>query len=133
MTQAAIALPFSIDPFGNVTKADSDQKLWGDRVRSVIGTALKERVVNPTFGTMIPFYSFINQQEGTEKVQRAVEKAFLDHLPLLSLSEVKVVAGEGDGTLNVTIIYDLPDNKTANVNLGFVRLSATDPLYEETS
>jgi phage baseplate assembly protein W len=51
MAEKTIALPFSVDPYGKVTVASDQSKIWADRVRSVIGTFLRERVMRPEFGT----------------------------------------------------------------------------------
>ena len=55
MSEIAMSLPFSIDPYGKVSSTTDQKKIWADKVRSVLGTALRERVMLPTFGTLIPY------------------------------------------------------------------------------
>jgi phage baseplate assembly protein W len=133
MAQQAIALPFSIDSFGNISKSDTPQKFWGDKVKSVVGTAIQERVMRPTFGTRIPFSVFDNQEDATIRIQSTVEKAFDEWLPLLNLGEVSVTSGDVTGELKVLITYSLPDERESSIEVGFVKIDATNPTYEETS
>jgi phage baseplate assembly protein W len=132
-TQSAISLPFSLDSFGNIAKATTPQKFWGDRVRSVIGTALRERVMQPDFGTNIPFTIFNNQDQASVQIQNAVEQAFPEWLPSLDLGDVTVTTDDVSGEIKVLITYSLPDKKEVSTEIGFVSIDSTNPFYEEIS
>ena len=45
MAEKTLALPFSVDPYGKISVTSEQSKIWADRVRSVIGTTLRERVM----------------------------------------------------------------------------------------
>ena len=131
MAEVTIQLPFSIDSYGKVSSTTSQSKIWADRVRSVIGTTLRERVMRPTFGTVIPYALFDSAETASAEVKAEVDKAFSSQLPLLRLQETDTTFDEYTNTLNVTIVYDLPNNERVTTNVGLVLVRGNKPMYEE--
>ena len=131
MAEKAIALPFSINSFGRVTDTTEMSKIWADRVRSVIGTALRERVMLPDFGTDIPSSVFETTEEADSQVQTEVIRAFNEQLSALTLDEVTSTFDEFTGVMNVDITYALPNDEVINTSIGLVSLAGTAPIYEE--
>lgn len=130
--EVAIALPFSIDPYGRVTQTTDQTKIWADKVRSVIGTALNERVMRPLFGTDIPLAVFENQTDAQGIVQDLVSTSFNTQLPRLTLQSVSSVFDEYTSTLNVEVIYALPNDEVVSTTIGFIALEGNLIPYEET-
>lgn len=131
MAEITIALPFSIDPYGKVSSTTSQSKIWADRVRSIIGTTLRERLMRPTLGTLIPYALFESSSAAEAEVKAEVTRAFDAQLALLKLQETTVTIDEYTNVLNVTIIYDLPNNETVTTNIGLILIDGTKPAYEE--
>jgi phage baseplate assembly protein W len=131
MAEKAIALPFSINSFGRVTDTTEMSKIWADRVRSVIGTALRERVMLPDFGTDIPSSVFETTEEADSQIQTEVIRAFNEQLSALTLDEVTSTFDEFTGVMNVDITYALPNDEVINTSIGLVSLAGTAPIYEE--
>lgn len=131
MIERAISLPFSIDPYGNVSSTVDQQKIWADRVRSVIGTSLRERVMRPDFGGKIAFKVFDNQDIAESSVKTEVQQMFGSQLPLLSLQDVSTSFDEYTGTLNTTVIYKLPNDQVVSTSIGVVYISGNNPPFEE--
>jgi phage baseplate assembly protein W len=129
--EVAIALPFSIDPYGKVTQTTDQTKIWADKVRSVIGTALKERVMRPTFGTDIPSAVFENQEDADGRVQELVATSFNSQLPRLTLQGVSTVFDEYSGTLNIEVTYALPNEEVVSTTIGLIVISGNLIPYEE--
>ena len=90
MAESAIFLPFSINAYGNVSSTTSQSKVWADRVLSVIGTTIRERVMRPSFGTIIPYALFENSETASEEISAEVEKAFASQLTLLKIGRAHV-------------------------------------------
>ena len=132
-SEIAISLPFTIDSFGVVGTTQEQSKIWADRVRSILGTSLRERVMRPTLGTLIPFGMFEQIDTAESEIQGEISKAFSRQLPLLTLSEVIVTHDEYTNTLSVTVVYELPNNEQVTTVLGFVGIRGNLPLYEELS
>jgi len=131
MAEVAIQLPFSIDPYGKVGQTTSQSKIWTDRVRSVIGTTLRERVMRPQFGTIIPYALFESSGTAVSEVRTEVNKAFANQLPLLRLQNVDASFDDYTGILKVEITYDLPNNEQIVTNIGLILITGKNPPYEE--
>ena len=131
MAQKAIALPFSIDSYGKVSSTQSQSKIWSDRVKSVLGTSLRERVMRPNFGTLIPYTLFNSETEATAQIQSEVEKAFAQQLDLLTLQQTIVTSDIYTSTLTVEVIYGLPNDEVTSTLIGLVFSQGANPIYEE--
>jgi phage baseplate assembly protein W len=131
MAQKAIALPFSIDSYGRVASTQSQSKIWSDRVKSVLGTTLRERVMRPSFGTTIPYSLFNSETVATSEIEAAVEQAFAEQLDLLTLQQTSVTSDTYTGTLTVEVIYGLPNDEVVSTLIGLVFSQGANPIYEE--
>lgn len=130
--EVAIALPFSIDPYGKVTQTIDQSKIWADKVRSVIGTAIRERVMRPTFGTDIPSAIYENQEDADARIQEVVSSSFNTQLPRLALQTVNSTFDQYSGTLNVEVVYALPNEEVVATTIGVIVISGNLIPYEET-
>jgi phage baseplate assembly protein W len=131
MIEKAISLPFSVDPYGKISSTTEQPKIWADRVRSVIGTSLRERVMRPDFGGKVAFKVFENQDVAESSVKTEITEMFGSQLPLLTLQEVQTSFDEYSGTINTTVIYKLPNDQITHTNIGVVYISGNTPPYEE--
>lgn len=132
MSETTISLPFSIDPYGKISTTTDQSKIWADRVRSVIGTAVKERVMNPEFGTRIPYTAFETQEEADLRIEDEARTAFLQQLPLLSLQSVSSAFDEYTGIITLEVVYALPNDRKVSTTIGLAAINGNLPLYEET-
>lgn len=130
--EVAISLPFSIDPYGKITQTTEQTKIWADKVRSVIGTGLRERVMRPTFGTDIPSLVFENQEEADGRIQELVASSFNSQLPRLELQGVSNTYDSYSGTLNVEVTYALPNEEVVTTTIGLIVVSGNLVPYEES-
>jgi len=130
-SEVAISLPFSIDSFGGISKTTDQSKIWADRVRSVVGTSVRERVMRPAFGTLIPFSLFNGEESAISEIQDEVRTAFASRLNLLTLNETDVTQGSYAGELLVTITYSLPNEEVQKTSIGFIDIRGIFPPYEE--
>jgi phage baseplate assembly protein W len=129
--ETALSLPFTIDPYGKVQDTTDQSKIWSDRVRAVVGTNLRERVMYPDFGTLVGA-SFMETDETAEaQIITEVQRAFTLHLDLLKLQSVTASFDPYLNTTNVSIIYDLPNNEQVNTTVSLASIDTTTPIYEE--
>lgn len=132
MAEVAISLPFRVDPYGKIAVSNDQQKIWADRVRSVLGTAFRERVMRPLFGTEIPYSVFHTQEDASILIERETQAAFETQLPLLNLQSVTTNFDEFTGIINVSTVYDLPNNIQVETVIGIAYIQGTNPIYQET-
>jgi phage baseplate assembly protein W len=130
-SEKTISLPFSIDTSGSIGTTTEQSKIWADRVRSVLGTSLRERVMRPTFGTLIPFSLFNNVDNAVEEISEEVTRAFDRYLQLLTLQDTTVEQDLYTNTLKVTVTYALPNQEVNTTSIGYVTIQGTLPMYEE--
>ena len=131
MAQKAISLPFLIDPYGRVSSTQSQSKIWSDKVKSVLGTSLRERVMRPNFGTLISYSLFNSQTEATVEIKTEVERAFAEQLDLLTLQQTDVTIDMYTNVLTVQVTYGLPNDEVVSTAVGLVLVQGTNPIYEE--
>lgn len=129
--ERAISLPFSIDSFGVIGTTTDQAKIWADRVRSILGTSLRERVMRPTLGTLIPYALFNDIDNAIYEIEDEAQKAFERQLPLLTLVSVDVNEDSYTNTLTLTITYNLPNKETVKTTIGYISVQGTLPAYEE--
>ena len=132
--ETAISLPFSVNLYGRIGTTTERTKLWQDRVRSVIGTYLGERVMRPNFGADVVDAVHETSEEAEIIVENQVRQAFNTYLPTLTLTDVVTDYDESTGVLNVELVYALPDSTIEDVSsttIGLVRIAGTLPPLQE--
>jgi phage baseplate assembly protein W len=129
--EKAIALPFAVDYYGNINIATSQEKVWADRVRAVIGTMLEERVMRPEFGTEVPKLVWDTSDIAVEFIQKEINSAFSAYLPLLSVQSVETVFNEDENIITANIAYSLPNNEEVIETIGIATISPTGALTED--
>jgi phage baseplate assembly protein W len=131
LSEKTISLPFSIDTSGLIGTTTEQSKIWSDRVRSVLGTSLRERVMRPGFGTLIPFSLFNNIENALFEIREEVTRAFDKHLEMLTLQETAVDQDLHANSLEITVTYALPNQEINKTSIGYVTIRGTLPMFEE--
>jgi hypothetical protein len=129
--ETAISLPFSIDAYGAVTAATTQDKIWSDRVRSVLGTNFNERIMRPTFGGLVPSVFMETVDHATTMLEVEVRTTFATQLPSLTLQSVDIVYDEYSDSMNVSVLYSLPDEKIASTTIALITVDGTNPANQE--
>jgi phage baseplate assembly protein W len=132
ISDIAIALPFSISAYGKVSSTTSQDKIWADRIRSAVGTALNERIMRPGYGTSIPYELFNNQDDVTAKIKSEVSRVFGSQLSPVTLLSTDVTYDKYTNTSTVEIVYSTPNRNTNSVSIGFAAISGNNQIIQET-
>lgn len=127
----AISLPFRFDDFGSVATTTSQSKIWADRARSAVGTAMSERVLLPDYGTDIPKTLFDDVSFMAELIQNEVARVFEVQLPSLELDETIVTIDESEGTVYAEVRYFLPNKDQDSITIGIASINPDSPIQEE--
>jgi len=131
MAEIALTLPFSINPYGSVATTTDQSKIWADRVRFVIGTNLRERILDPEFGTLVPSAFMETADVAQTVIEYEVESAFQSQLELLQFSSVDSSYDEYTNTTNVNIVYGLPNGEVTNTVVAVSYISGNNLSVEE--
>lgn len=129
--ETAISLPFRVSPYGSIVATTEQSKIWSDRVRSVIGTNLRERVMRPNFGSLVPSSFMETTDEAETLIKTEVTNAFANQLSLLTLQSTEVTYDEYSNYLSVTITYALPSNEEVKTTVKLITLDGKNPSTEE--
>jgi phage baseplate assembly protein W len=129
--ELTISLPFKLNSYGSINTTIDYNKIWLDRVLSVVGTAVRERVMQPTIGTYITEVIFDNQDTAQAEIQKELENAFVRQLSNLNLISTQTNFDSSTGVLSITLTYALPNKEVVNTVIGFVISSGTAPIYQE--
>jgi phage baseplate assembly protein W len=128
--ERAISLPFSIDSYGNVSTTKDQSKIWADKVRSVVGTTVGERLMRSDFGTNIPYATFNGRELVAETTRQELFSSFAKFLPALTLEKVSVTFNENDHVY-ADVTYTLPNQQEMTLTVGLAYISGDAPIYEE--
>ena len=131
ITERALTLPLQLDAFGRFASSSDQSKIWADRVRMVVGTNLRERLMRSEFGSLVPSAFMETQEMASVTITSEVEQAFSNQLQTLKLQSVDVSFDDYSGSTNVEITYDLPNGEQVSTVVAFIYLSGTQPFYEE--
>lgn len=102
----AISLPFRIDGYGRVASTTDRAKINADRVRSALMTSLGERVMRPTYGSLLPQSVFDSFDDVIETTEETVVEAFSRLLPDLTFESLEVLSEDPtSGELSLQITY----------------------------
>lgn len=135
IAEVAVSLPFTISPYGTIAATSDQSKIWADRVLSVLGTGLQERVMYPQFGSKLYDGLFSGSSSGltsaTDLIKNGIADSFDAFLPLLKLVNVITDFDTDTATLSVTILYNLPDQTLASTALGKLIINRNQPPIQE--
>lgn len=131
-SEIAVSLPFTIDASGKVVSTTNTDKIWMDRVASLIGTNLGERLMKPTFGTKLSTIAFSNSNEIPEIVDRELGLTFSVFFPQLAYIDSTIDFNDIEGTVNITIQFLTPNKQQISTNVGIVGISGNKLLSEES-
>lgn len=131
--ELAISLPFKIDANGKIAATADPQTIWRDRVRSVIGTSLGQRVYRPSFGCEATNSIFEAEEDVRNEVEGQVVKAFQSFLPLLALRDVTSRIEQSSLRIIVEISYAIPSGGEFTSQFGIATIDGTNPIVEEVS
>lgn len=131
ISELAISLPFTVDDFGTVNATNDQQKIWADRVRAVIGTALGERIYRPEFGCEAALTTFDNEEILINGIADNIRASFDAFLPLLSLENVEVSVEESSRIIFVEVVYSTSNGAEYLIKVGIATIDGLNPISEE--
>ena len=113
----AISFPFTLDPFGKTTSTTLQEKIYQDRVLTLLSTAIGERPMRPTYGTNMGAAMFENQGKVDAAINQAIRSAIATWIPELTVEKVNVIGFLEDGQVSVELNITLPDFTTTNIQV----------------
>ena len=113
----AITFPFTIDPFGVANTTTSQEKIYQDRVLTLLSTSVGERPMRATYGTDLASALFETQGNATKAIESAIRTAMRTWLPELTVENIDIKATDDSGRVQVLLSFVLPDFSTTAVTV----------------
>jgi phage baseplate assembly protein W len=131
VNEIAISLPFKVDSFGTISATVDQGKIWQDRVRSVIGTAVGERVYRPGYGCDAANKIYESEEYLMGTIEQDIRNAFQRFLPLLSLNSVEVTLEDETRTIFAEVTYATASSAQYLIQVGIASIDGTNTLQED--
>jgi len=113
----AIEHPFRFDPLGKTITTSNVNKIYLDRLMTILSTQIYQRPMMPDYGTDIARALYESGQIYSDSIKEAVVRAGAKFLPALSIVSVKVGEVDSTGTSVVEILVSFPDGTVNTVAL----------------
>ena len=113
---AAIRYPFTLNN-GKVEATYSPTKLYTDRVLTLLSTNIGQRPILQGYGANLDYALFENDNDLALAVKSAASEAIKKWIPQISVASINVSSLNSDGTAEVEIIINLPDDSTSSVSV----------------
>jgi len=113
----AITFPFTIDPFGVANTTTSQEKIYQDRVLTLLSTSVGERPMRATYGTDLATALFETQGNAAKAIETAIRTAMRTWLPELTVENIEIAATDDSGRVQVNLSLVLPDFSTTAVTV----------------
>ena len=113
----AITFPFTIDPFGVENTTTSQEKIYQDRVLTLLSTSVGERPMRATYGTDLASALFETQGNATKAIESTIRTAMRTWLPELTVENIDIRSTDDSGRVQVLLSFVLPDFSTTAVTI----------------
>ena len=120
----AISYPFSIDIFGNVKSTTNVNKIYLDRVLTLLSTNVGQRPILQEYGTDLMQALFENENNLESAVSQAVRQAIARWLPDIGVNQISVGPVDQEGQAEVVITLVMPDSTLSSVTLSTATFGA---------
>jgi phage baseplate assembly protein W len=126
-----IDLPFNLSANGRIsTIPDSDHKAWKNKVISLLSVGTNERIWYHYFGTNIENLLFESSSSAVIEARAAIEETFVKWAPELTLRDVSISKNDVDGSITLSIIYQIPTGQQDSVKITKASLTAAGEIIE---
>ena len=130
-TTYSISLPFNISDNKKINiVADTAPKAWRDRVLTLLSTGINERIWYYNYGASLDGLIYESALDATELGRQAIKEMFVSWLPELSLVEVTPTFDSGVATLELNILYKLPNGEEDSVTISTASLTAAGEVIK---
>ena len=105
--QIELDQPFRVDPQGRIAFTSDPKQVLRNRVRTIIGTEVGERVMRPAYGTPLQSMLFEGDDEMTATIISSdIERALEEYEPGIVVHSVTAESSDQlDGVVEVAVTY----------------------------
>ena len=113
----AISYPYNIDAYGVVKYSTDINKIYTDRVLTLLSTNVGQRPMLQDYGTDLAGALFENQGNFQAAVNQAIRQAIARWIPDIDISDIKIGDIGQDGHADVTVTLTLPTSTLTSLTV----------------
>ena len=123
----AISYPFDVDALGVLKSTQSIQKIYLDRLLTLLSTNPGQRPGLPEYGTDVLKALFENDNDLQISIRQAIQLAVAKWLPEISIDTIDISPTDSTGVSNVSITAVLPNSTitTLSVNTSIFNIDGS--------
>ena len=118
----AIQHPFHLDSFGKITATSDQNKIYLDRLLSLLSTMVYQRPMHSTYGTDIFRALYETGDDYIQAVKESITRAVYTYLPLLTIVKIDIKSSDTEGKSTVEVVVSFPDNTINSVQVNTLYL-----------
>jgi phage baseplate assembly protein W len=113
----AISYPYTIDAYGVVKYTNDINKIYTDRLLTLLSTNIGQRPMLQEYGTDLAGALFENQGNFQAAVNQTIRQAVARWIPDIEISDIKIGDIGQDGNADVTVIVTLPTSTLTSLTV----------------
>jgi phage baseplate assembly protein W len=113
----AIAYPYTLDGFGVVKPTTDVNKIYLDRVLTLLSTNVGQRPILTEYGTDIEAALFENENNFESAINQAIRQAMARWIPDVQVADIKVGVPDQDGIAQVNVTLVMPDSTLTSLTV----------------
>ena len=113
----AIRYPFILDTFGKIVSTEDSNKIYTDRVLSLLSTLVFNRPLDAEYGVDLTRALYENANEFDRAIVEAIIRALSKYMPKVKIEKVRVVPPNSLGEASLDIQLSYPDGTTEALSL----------------
>jgi len=114
----AIRHPFSLGSLGKINTTEDSNKVYTDRVLTLLSTLSFGRPMSANYGVDMTRALYENGNEFERAVTEAITRALSTYLPVLRIQRIRFTQPNSSGEASVDIQLDYPDGTAGTFTIG---------------
>lgn len=113
----AISYPFTMSSTGKIVATSDINKVYLDRLLTLISTLTKQRAMRPSYGVNLGKGVYENAGNMILGLESEIKEAITKWLPYIELVAYNSSESPDDGTIQIDISVRLPDNEETGMSV----------------
>ena len=117
----AIAYPFNLDSFGRIVSTTDSNKVYLDRVLTLLSTMVYTRPIKTGYGADVSRSLYETYNRYDVAIAESIERAMGVFLPEVQIEDLRITEPDGEGVSTVDLTVILPDSSVnyLSINTGY--------------
>ena len=113
----AISYPYTLDGYGVVKPTTDVNKIYRDRVLTLLSTNVGQRPILTEYGSDIEAALFENENNFESAINQAIRQAMARWIPDVQVADIKVGVPDQDGIAQVNVTLVMPDSTLTSLTV----------------